>query len=200
MYSEFKQVRVKFGDIEYRLASDYRDPFPLYPGETAEGNVTLLEIVPRYSAIRLRANREFLDGKTERYAGEDWQIEGPLVYIPRVEVDVISIITPKVVTLNNGIHLRAIKDCVDSEGVKRRAGEEWLHIKIGSYLPTPNEQVVRNKEGVILSENNAVHLRATKTFTDIYGVERLAGQEWLITRNQAKIHIPNVYEEVVKNV
>jgi major vault protein len=71
---------------------------------------------------------------------------------------------------------------------------------IGSYLPGVREYVVAIKNGYILSEKNAVHLRASKNFTDVYGHKRVAGQEWLVTRNDAQIHIPDVFEEVVKEV
>jgi len=32
------------------------------------------------------------------------------------------------------------------------------------------------------------------------GHKRVAGQEWLVTRNDAQIHIPDVFEEVVREV
>lgn len=78
-----------------------------------DGGIEPLRIVPRYSAIRLRANREFKEGEEFYYAGREWQIEGPLVYRPKEEVDVVGIVDPQVITLNTGLHLRAIKDCVD---------------------------------------------------------------------------------------
>lgn len=33
-----------------------------------------------------------------------------------------------------------------------------------------------------------------------YGQERKAGEEWLVTRSQTEVHIPDVYEEVVGTV
>lgn len=72
--TEFKQVKVRFGDFEYRLARYYRFPFALYPGEIIEGKIENQIVVPQNSAIRLRANREFKDGSIERYAGMEWQI------------------------------------------------------------------------------------------------------------------------------
>lgn len=43
-------------------------------------------------------------------------------------------------------------------------------------------------------------MRASKNFTDVYGHKRVAGQEWLVTRHDAQIHIPDVFEEVVREV
>lgn len=133
--STFGQVIVKFADFEYRFSDEYNEPFPLFPGEILDGGIEQLTVVPRYSAIRLKANREFNEGEVFYYAGKEWQIEGPLVFKPKVEVDVVGIIEPQVVTQNTGLHLRALKDLEDGEGNKRRAGEEWLVRRLGSYIP-----------------------------------------------------------------
>lgn len=39
-------------------------------------------------------------------------------------------------------------------------------------------------------------MRATRTFTDITGVNRKNGEEWLIKMEDTEAHIPDVYEEV----
>ncbi len=43
---------------------------------------------------------------------------------------------------------------------------------------------------------NALHMRATRTFTDKLGVKRKNGEEWLIKMEDTEAHIPDVYEEV----
>ena len=42
----------------------------------------------------------------------------------------------------------------------------------------------------------ALHMRATRTFTDKTGVMRKNGEEWLIKMEDTEAHIPDVYEEV----
>lgn len=42
-----------------------------------------------------------------------------------------------------------------------------------------------------------MHLRASKNFIDEYGLERKAGEEWLITEDMASHHILDIYEEYV---
>lgn len=42
----------------------------------------------------------------------------------------------------------------------------------------------------------ALHMRATRTFTDRAGVPRKNGEEWLIKMEDTEAHIPDVYEEV----
>ena len=46
----------------------------------------------------------------------------------------------------------------------------------------------------------ALHLRAKVTFVDVYGKERKAGKEWLVTKKTASVHILDVYEEKVADV
>ena len=46
---------------------------------------------------------------------------------------------------------------------------------------------------------NALHVRATRTFVDLKKVTRKNGEEWLITMTDTDAHIPDVYEEVRKD-
>ena len=43
-------------------------------------------------------------------------------------------------------------------------------------------------------------MRALKSCTDIYGIERKAGEEWLVTLKMSDTHIPDISEEVVGTV
>lgn len=52
----------------------------------------------------------------------------------------------------------------------------------------------------IITSSYALHLRASKNFKDVYGIERKAGEEWLITEDMASHHIPDIYEEYVSLV
>lgn len=70
-------------------------PFPLYPGECLAGAerfgvltsdyrsaLKLLPVIPVNEAIRLEAVDDFTDGEVKRATGEQWQVNGPCVYIP----------------------------------------------------------------------------------------------------------------------
>ena len=50
---------------------------------------------------------------------------------------------------------------------------------------------------VLLCLQKALHMRASRTFKDDFGVTRKNGEEWLIKMADNETHIPNVYEEVV---
>ena len=49
----------------------------------------------------------------------------------------------------------------------------------------------------VLVHDTALHLRANKTFTDIYGQRHKAGEEWLVTSTTSPSHICDVFETEV---
>lgn len=49
----------------------------------------------------------------------------------------------------------------------------------GIYLPTVYEQVIEIQEAIVLSLEIALCLEALQNFTDIYGIQRKAGDQWL---------------------
>jgi major vault protein len=206
---DYGQVKLRFGDEEIRFD---QEPFPLYPGEELISEVTRLEVVETNQALRLRAIRDFIDTinirvddeiTTEiinRSAGDEWLFEGPGTYNPRVEVEVIETIKAEVIKPNQALRLLAKKACVDRQGIRRKAGEEWLVRDEGAYLPGVDEEIVNIMDAYVLTERKALHLKAKRTFTDVFGEQRKAGDEWLVTFENAEIHIPDVYEQVVGEV
>lgn len=188
------QVKLRHADQEIRLA---QDPFPLFPGEILKQAVTQLKIVPANSALRLRAILDFGEGEEKRVAGDEWLFEGPGTYIPSKEVVVEETIRATVIRPNQAIKLRARKETTDRDGNPRVTGEEWLVKKVGAYLPGAYEEVVDVVDAYVLTEKVALHMRATRTFTDRVGVTRKNGEEWLIKMEDTEAHIPDVYEEVV---
>lgn len=209
----YGQVRLHYGDCEYRFESE---PFPLYPGEELLGIIKELLVVQRNQAFRLRATRDFSETITatitttateitepqtiERLAGDEWLFEGPGTYIPRIEVEVVQVVNATIIKPNQALCLQARRDCVDRLGNRRIAGEEWLVREAGAYLPGVEEEVSAVVEAYVLTEKKALHLQARRTFTDTFGRDRKAGDEWLVTYEDAETHIPDVYEEVVGEV
>ena len=63
-------------------------------------------------------------------------------------------------------------DLVDVSGVQRVAGEEWMHRGCGSYLPAVHEQVVQVVDGITLTPNKALHVRAEVNLVDGTGRKR----------------------------
>jgi major vault protein len=193
------QTVIRFGDEEIRFE---QDPFPLYPGEKMVGRVTPLQVVAPNQALRLKAIRDFYDelANVNRVAGDEWLFEGPATYKPRVEVQVVEIIRATVITVNQALKLRARQHCTDRHGNRRKAGEEWLHRDKGAYLPGVDEVVVEKLEALVLTDRVALHLRAKFTFVDSQGVQRKAGEEWMVTSADETSHIVDVNEELVKKV
>jgi major vault protein len=199
VFDNLGQVKVRHGDEEIRFE---QEPFPLYPGESLYGKVTPLQVVAPNTALKLRAIRDFKDEKAgmERKAGDEWLFVGPATYIPRVEVQVVEIVRAIVIKPNQALRLRAKKEFVDSSNTLRKAGEEWIIRQPGAYIPAVEEEIVETVSAYILSEKKALQLQAIRTFTDKFGRQRKAGEEWLVTVKDAETHIPDVHEKVVGEV
>eukprot|EP01115_Flamella_aegyptia_P000410 TRINITY_DN1058_c0_g1_i5.p1 TRINITY_DN1058_c0_g1~~TRINITY_DN1058_c0_g1_i5.p1 ORF type:complete len:822 (+),score=493.06 TRINITY_DN1058_c0_g1_i5:83-2548(+) len=191
------QIKLRHGDEEIRFE---QEPFPLYPGEKLFGKVTPLQVVAPNTALRLKATRDFTDEGVKRLAGDEWLFEGPKTYIPSVNAQVVEIVRAVVVKPGQALKLRAKKETTDRDGNVRKAGEEWLVKREGSYLPGSDEEITETVNAVTLTDKKALHLRATRTFVDVFGKTRKAGEEWLVTFQDAENHIPDVYEQVVGEV
>uniref|UniRef100_A0A9J7YV45 Major vault protein n=1 Tax=Cyprinus carpio carpio TaxID=630221 RepID=A0A9J7YV45_CYPCA len=187
------QAKLRHADLEIRLT---QDPFPLYPGEEIQKDVTPLQIVYPDTALRLQALLDFEEeGGEKRVAGDEWLFEGPGTYIPRKEVAVLEVIKATVIRENQAIRLRARK-----EGLDRNSSPPKIHILI-TYSPSCCSKPVflKNVNTVEVSglSMNALHVRALRPFRDAGGRERRTGEEWLVTVADREAHIPSVAEEVV---
>jgi len=207
------QVRVRLGDEEIRLHEDYPEPFPLLPGEIlvdeSKTPIKPLLVLRRDAAIKLRAERAFTetvgDKSIRRNPGDVWLFPGPGTYVPRIEVKVEDQIQAHVIKPNTALQLSALVDFVDRNGTRRVVGEEWLIRKEGAYLPAVEEKIGAVVDGIVLTEKTALHLEARRSFVDHYGIDRKAGEQWLVylnssdarMRGKADVHIPDVHEKVV---
>ncbi|CAF3424743.1 unnamed protein product [Rotaria sp. Silwood1] len=191
------QAKLLHGSQDVRLENDYKEPFPLYPGEVLKQAATLLKYVAANSALRLKAVLDFDDNGEQRKAGDEWLFEGPGTYIPRKEVSVEEHIAATVIGPNQALRLSAKKELIDRMGQRRVAGENWLIKQLGAYLPMAYETVVSIENAYVVTDKKALHLRALKTFIDDFGQTRNNGDEWLITKEQTETHILNVYEQLV---
>uniref|UniRef100_A0A452DVX2 Major vault protein n=1 Tax=Capra hircus TaxID=9925 RepID=A0A452DVX2_CAPHI len=131
------QVRLRHADLEIRLA---QDPFPLFPGEVLEKDITPLQVVLPNTALHLKALLDFEDKNGQKVvAGDEWLFEGPGECFPvysrrgkelilghwkgHCDSDLDGVPrSPK----ETALHLRARQNFRDVRGVSRRTGEEWL--------------------------------------------------------------------------
>ena len=200
---EYQQYKLRHADQEVRLT---QDPFPLYPGEALVHGPAPLQVVKANTALRLRAQRDVVQTQADgtevpRVAGDEWLFPGPATYIPDVSVEVVETITATIIGPNQALRLRARMDCISKGDIKARvAGEEWHVTQPGAYLPGVYEEVVRLENAHVLTEKKALHLKALRTFNDVYGKRRRNGEEWLVTIKDSETHIPHVYEHVVGTV
>ena len=84
-----------------------------------------------------------------------------------------------------------------SYGKMREAGERWLVRQQGAFLPGPYETVEGLVKAVVLTDKKALHLVASRDFTDVYGTTRKAGEEWLVVSSMATSHLVDVDESQV---
>ncbi|KAF6779026.1 hypothetical protein AHF37_01569 [Paragonimus kellicotti] len=183
------------GEEDYRF---HQEPFPLYPNEQLRGKVEPLPVVLADSALRLRALCDHTEGDgTERQTCEEWLFEGPGVYYPRMEVERLGTMQAHMIELNTAVRFRAIRDCVDRSGTKRKAGEHWLVTTVGAYLPTVYEEFVCTLTAQKLDEKTAVHVRSIRTHQDRFDRTRKCGDEWLVTQHDADSYLCDINEEMV---
>jgi len=167
-------IKLRYGDEEIRFEDTMAEPFPLYPGEILSGKISPLPLVAPNSAIKLRAIRDCVDStKTKRKAGDEWIFEGPNTYYPQVSVQVVENLLATIIKENEAIRLRAKKQTTDKQGHPRKAGEEWFIRETGAYILGIDEEIVEVQgksvvKAVVLTEKKALHLRALKSYTDVY--------------------------------
>ena len=195
---KFGQVNLRYGETEYRFYQTYPEPFPLYPRESLSLVPTKLRIVKELSALKIEASRNFKSPSgIERKVGDVWLFEGPNTYIPRIEERIVDEIRAQIIGESQALKLRALETFTDRKGIKRKAGEEWLIREPGSYLAGVYEVIVELQNPFILTDGQAIHLKAVQNFTDAYKKERKAGEEWLVTLKEASFHVLDIFEEFV---
>lgn len=191
----------KHDDYEVRDWNKFPDPFELYPDEELYKKPTKAIVVEQYKALKLVANRPTTNSEGKPVeAGIEWLHFGPCSYIPRVEVKEVELVSPVIIMQNQALVVSAKKDCIDQKNNKRIAGEKWLVKDVGNYLMGVDEQIEKTLNAYILTDKDALHLKATKTFTDVYNKKRKAGNEWLVTLDDSETHIIDVHEEVVNKL
>jgi len=204
---EGKLFDLRFGHKEVRL---HGEPFPLFPGESLEAAsptnyksaIHPLPVIKSDHGLHLRAlvGIEKDEMGVKRRIGDEWQLRGPMTYIPQPEVEIVQHVTPQIIAPDHAVRLRASQDLLDKDGIHRATGEEWLVRDIGAYLPGVFEEVVSVDEAYTLDPKVALHIRAMSNYTDQFGTQRLIGDEWLVTNKDTESYIPDVTEEVVRVV
>eukprot|EP00735_Rhodelphis_limneticus_P000836 TRINITY_DN11364_c0_g1::TRINITY_DN11364_c0_g1_i1::g.26488::m.26488 TRINITY_DN11364_c0_g1::TRINITY_DN11364_c0_g1_i1::g.26488 ORF type:complete len:515 (+),score=85.53,sp/Q5EAJ7/MVP_STRPU/42.55/6e-96,sp/Q5EAJ7/MVP_STRPU/29.52/4e-07,Vault/PF01505.13/3.5,Vault/PF01505.13/9.8e-06,Vault/PF01505.13/3.6e-10,Vault/PF01505.13/7.2e-12,Vault/PF01505.13/10,Vault/PF01505.13/0.00016 TRINITY_DN11364_c0_g1_i1:84-1628(+) len=179
----------------------HQEPYPLYPGESILGKIEALEIIPENSGLLLKAKCDTVVGGEAQPAGSEWVFKGPATYIPHVDVAITKRLSAYVLKANQALHLRARQNCLDQTGLKRITGEEWMVVDTaGAFIPGPYEEVLKQVDAEILTPEVALHLRAVRNFVDVFGKERKAGDEWIVTSQDTEAYIPSPAETLVRRL
>jgi major vault protein len=202
-----EQCSLHHGHREVRF---HKEPFPLYPGEEVIGarslkdykrGVKQLPVIGPNQALRLTAIMDHKDGDVNRLAGDMWQLEGPLTYYPSPYAtypeDTLTIVNATIIHPGEALEITAKQDLVDKKGKKRVTGEVWLEREPGAYLPGIYEAITCVVDARQITQEIALHMQAKRTGIDALGKKRYAGEEWLVTIEDADSYIPEVHEAVL---
>lgn len=193
----FGLPKYQWSIIEVRTRDTHPEPFALLPEEKLHRPATPLEYVENNESLHLKCLFPFKEGDVERVPGEEWYFTGPGHYIPRQEVQIVKKVSQVIIEKNQALRLKANKNITDVYGNQRKAGEEWLIREEGTYMPRIGEDKVIVLEAYVIDDKTALYLQATSDFTDVYGIPRKAGEEWLIKSDFTNSHICDVYEKLV---
>lgn len=92
--------------------------------------------------------------------------------------------------------MEAVHDFTDRSGSKRKIGERYTIRNPKQYMPSVNEKVINVNQPTILDEYTVLSLTAEQNFTDVYGIERKAGDDWQITNEISSFHTLDLYEKL----
>jgi hypothetical protein len=205
LMGEKDKPKLRYGDKDVRLHS--YGSFALYPGEQLVEPVQRMQQVPEGQALQLRALRAFLDKSAHlanpmwRVSGDTWLFMGPAQYLPHAEAEVVGLVTPIVIAPNTALEVTATNDFIDSKSGKLRSkGDVWLVRQAGPFLAGIDEEVLRFRTGHEVSITEALHLRAESALSDAFGIQRNAGDEYLVTTRNKIVYIPELNETVVGSV
>eukprot|EP01127_Copromyxa_protea_P024609 TRINITY_DN978_c0_g1_i2.p1 TRINITY_DN978_c0_g1~~TRINITY_DN978_c0_g1_i2.p1 ORF type:complete len:357 (+),score=62.69 TRINITY_DN978_c0_g1_i2:159-1073(+) len=107
-------------------------------------------------ALHLKATDDCNDWKgVPRKAGEEWIVRTVGAYLPEVYEEVVSELTGKVLNYKTGLHIRAKRTFTNEDGIKRKAGDEWLVTWEDTevYFPGINEAIIQETPLKVLTHN-----------------------------------------------
>ena len=105
----------------------------------------------------------------------------------------------QVVQAMTALKLQVLQDFEETDGaIKRFAGDEYLFEGPGTYIPRKEVTVVSTVESTIIYNNEALKMRAVRSTVDRDGVDRVAGEEWMVRKTGP--YLPGVYEKVVEKI
>ncbi|EKG03978.1 hypothetical protein TCSYLVIO_004961 [Trypanosoma cruzi] len=195
------QVKVRLGEREVRLGST---AFPLYPEEKLVV-VSPMKFLRQDEGLVVQAlcNYTSSDG-VKRMAGERFLFTGPGTYCPRVEEEAREIFRAVLIMPGHAIRLSALETFTDRDGKLRKKDEQYLRTKPASYLCSVSEKFLGNVSPIVLHPGEGRHVEVLQRFLDERehgkGVERIAGEKYLITYEDSPSFLLHPYERIVKVV
>lgn len=208
------QVRVRSGEEEYRW---HVAPFPLYPEERLV-EMSELHVLSASQALQIVVLTAYDVSSTEaapasassakalttrREAGEHFLFYGPGTYYPRVEERVEAVISGTVVKRGTALWCETAETFTDGDtGIKHYAQERYMRLKEGICFLQPFETLLNTEEGIILTKEDGLHVKALQTYTDPRSpfreqkVVRKAREVFLVTGETCPCFVRHPYDKV----
>lgn len=134
--------------VQYRAGDEWLfcGPGTYYPRvEVQIQDIVRAIIIKPLQALRLRARKELRDASGKaRKAGEEWLVRTVGAYLPDVNEEVVDTVSAVILTDKKALHIQAAQTFVDSKGITRKAGEEWLVTQQDSeaHIPDVHEKII----------------------------------------------------------
>jgi major vault protein len=134
-------------------------------------------------------------GNIEIRKQEDYSEPFPLYPFEEMEQSPIEY---KKVNQSCALLLRAVRPFTDEKTkIERFINDEYLFVGgVGFYIPRVEEEIVKEIKFPVIKPQTALVVKAKKDLKDSEGIDRIAGQRWLI-RKQG-IYQPHVDEDVLE--
>ncbi|RNF26665.1 major vault protein [Trypanosoma conorhini] len=198
---KYGQVKVRVGEREIVLGTK---TFPLYPEERLV-LVAPMTVLRQDEGLEVKALCSYTssDG-VKRVAGERFVYTVPGMYCPRVEEEAGKVRRAVTIKQGHAIRVHALEAFVDKDGQSRRKGEMYLRTEPTSYLCSASEEFLGHVSPLVLHPGEGLHVKVLQRFVDDRkhgnGAERLAGQVYLVTHDDAPLFLLHPYEVIVQSV
>ncbi|KAJ5072182.1 major vault protein [Anaeramoeba ignava] len=93
---------------------------------------------------------------------------------------------------------RDFKEIIKKKEVPRSAGDEWYFFGPNTYYPRIEVDVIETVKSTVIKPNTALKIKARRNFVDRKGIQRRAGEVWLV--REEGDYLPDVDEIIAGSV